>query len=271
MDLDNVQQMVGSTAYGSDGDKIGKVGQVYLDDASGEPDWATVNTGLFGTSETFVPLQGASFDNDRLNVAHSQEKVKDAPKVDLDGDHLPEAEERRLYEHYGIGFGGYSYDNDTTAATTTTTTTDTDRSSGADFTSGSDTSGPTTDDAMTRSEEQVSVGTAKKETGKARLRKYVTTENVTQTVPVRKEKAVLETEPVTDANVGTAGDGPAISEEEHDVTLSEEQVVVQKEAKPVERVRIGKEETVEEQTVNEEVRKEHIEADGDVDERGTAR
>ncbi|MDQ3415746.1 MAG: PRC-barrel domain-containing protein, partial [Actinomycetota bacterium] len=107
MDLGNVQQMVGSTAYGSDGDKIGKVGQVYLDDASGEPDWATVNTGLFGTSETFVPLQGASFDNDRLNVAHSQEKVKDAPKVDLDGDHLPESEERRLYEHYGIGFGGY--------------------------------------------------------------------------------------------------------------------------------------------------------------------
>ncbi len=105
MDLGNVQQLVGSTAYGSDGEKIGKVGQVYLDDSTGEPDWATVNTGPFGTSETFVPLQGASVDNDRLNVAHSQEKVKDAPNVDLDGDHLPESEERRLYEHYGIGFG----------------------------------------------------------------------------------------------------------------------------------------------------------------------
>ncbi|CAN5668047.1 PRC and DUF2382 domain-containing protein [soil metagenome] len=268
MDLGNVQQMVGSTAYGSDGDKIGKVGQVYLDDASGEPDWATVNTGMFGTSETFVPLQGASFDNDRLNVAHSQEKVKDAPKVDLDGDHLPESEERRLYEHYGIGFGDYSYDNDTAR---TTTTTGTDRSSGTDTTTGYDTSGPSTDDAMTRSEEQVNVGKSEKETGRARLRKYVTTENVTETVPVKKEKAVLETEPITDGNVGNAGDGPAISEEEHEVTLSEEQVVVQKEAKPVERVRIGKEETVEEQTVNEEVRKEHIEADGDLDERGTAR
>ncbi len=264
MDLGNVQQLVGSTAYGSDGDKIGKVGQVYLDDSTGEPDWATVNTGLFGSDETFVPLQGASFADDRLNVAHSQEKVKDAPKVDLDGDHLPESEERRLYEHYGIGFGEYDY-------TDTTTTTTTDDRSNVDTTAGYDTSGPTTDEAMTRSEEQVQVGTTQKETGRARLRKYVTTENVTQTVPVRKERAVLETEPITEANRDQATAGPGISEEEHEVTLNEEQVVVQKEAVPVERVSLGKEEVVEEQTVSEEVRKEHVEADGDVSDRDTTR
>ena len=269
MDLGNVQELVGSTAYGSDGDKIGKVGQVYLDDSSGEPDWATVNTGLFGTSETFVPLQGASYDNDRLNVAYSQEKVKDAPKVDLDGDHLPESEERRLYEHYGIGFGDYDYsdsDTDTDTTTTTTTTTDTDND-----TVGYDTSGPTTDDAMTRSEEQLHVGKTQQETGRARLRKYVVTENVTKTVPVQKEKAVLETEPITDANRGAAEGGPGISDEEHEVTLSEEQVTVNKETVPVERVRLDKETVTEQQQVTEEVRKEQVEAEGDISQRDTNR
>ena len=94
---------------------------------------------------------------------------------------------------------------------------------------------------MTRSEERLQVGTQTREAGRARLRKYVVTENVTQTVPVSHEEVRIEREPITDANVGDATSGPAISEEEHEVVLHEERPVVAKEAVPVERVRLDKE------------------------------
>jgi uncharacterized protein (TIGR02271 family) len=128
---------------------------------------------------------------------------------------------------------------------------------------GYDTSGPNTDEAMTRSEEQLRVGTRTEETGRARLRKYVVTEMVTQTVPVSHEEVRIEREPITEANRGAATDGPAISEEEHEVVLHGEQVVTSKKTVPVERVRVGVETVTEEQTVSEQVRKEQIETEGD--------
>jgi uncharacterized protein (TIGR02271 family) len=120
---------------------------------------------------------------------------------------------------------------------------------------------------MTRSEERLEVGTTSHEAGRARLRKYVTSETETATVPVTKERAVIETEPITGGNIDNATDGPAISEEEHEVVLHEEQAVASKTAEPVERVRLGKETVTEQETVPEEVRKEHIEAEGDVTDR----
>jgi uncharacterized protein (TIGR02271 family) len=132
---------------------------------------------------------------------------------------------------------------------------------------GHDTSGPTTDDAMTLSEERLNVGTRSEEVGRARLRKYVVTENVTETVPVSHEEVRLEREPITDANVGSATDGPAISEEEHEVTLHAERPVVEKEAVPVERVRLDKTTVTEQTQVSEGLRKEEIELEGDGTER----
>jgi uncharacterized protein (TIGR02271 family) len=127
---------------------------------------------------------------------------------------------------------------------------------------GHDTSGPTTDNAMTRSEEHLQVGTQRVEAGRARLRKYVVTENVTQTVPVSHEEVRVEREPITDANMPNAMDGPAISEEEHEVVLHAERPVVSKEATPVERVRLDTQTVTEQQQVSEQVRKEQIEVDG---------
>ena len=130
---------------------------------------------------------------------------------------------------------------------------------------GGDVSGPETDDAMTRSEEELDVGTTQRESGRARLRKHVVTEDVTKTVPVRREEVTLEREEITDANVGDATSGPGISEEEHEVTLMEEEVVVEKRAVPKERVRLGTETHTEQREVSEEVRKEQVElvdADG---------
>jgi uncharacterized protein (TIGR02271 family) len=109
----------------------------------------------------------------------------------------------------------------------------------------------------------VQVGTQRVESGRARLRKYVVTENVTQTVPVSHEEVVLEREPITDANIGNAMDGPAISEEEHEVVLHAERPVVAKEAVPVERVRLDTDTVTEQRTVTEQIRKEQIELDSD--------
>ena len=126
-------------------------------------------------------------------------------------------------------------------------------------------SGPTTDDAMTRSEEELRVGTAERESGRVRLRKYVVTEEVQQTVPVQREEIRVEREPITDANVGDATEGPEISEEEHEVTLHEEELVTEKRTVPKERVRLEKDVVTDEKTVSEEIRKEQIEVDGDRD------
>ncbi|WP_043442536.1 DUF2382 domain-containing protein [Arthrobacter sp. L77] len=287
---ENIDTMLGNggSVLGSDGEKIGSIGQVYLDDQTGEPSWVTAKTGLFGTSESFIPLQGADVEGHDVRVPYSKHQVKDAPRIESDGNLSPE-EEDRLYRHYEIG-GGTSDHTDTTRTTTghadtTRTTTGTaglnDRDVDIDTTSrhegrtdtdratvGHDASGPTTDDAMTRSEEQLHVGTERQEAGRARMRKYVVTENVTKTVPVSHEEVRVEREPITDANRGDALGGPAISEEEHEVTLHAERPVVEKEAVPVERVRLDKETVTTNETVSEEVRKEQIDVDG---EEGTRR
>jgi uncharacterized protein (TIGR02271 family) len=262
---ENVESLNGATVYGADGDKIGTVGQVYVDATDGHPSWVTVRTGLFGTSETFVPLDEATAEGDTIRVGFDKATVKDAPRIDTDGALSP-AEEDQLYRYYNMGAGEtstHSGTNDFTGGTDTyagtTGTTDTTSSAG---TVGYDTSGPTTDDAMTRSEERLNVGTERVQTGRARLRKYVVTEQQTVTVPVEREEVRLEREPITDANVGDALDGPAISEEEHEVILSEERPVVNTEAVPVERVRLDKETVRENQAVSGEVRKEQIDFDG---------
>jgi uncharacterized protein (TIGR02271 family) len=265
----DISSIIGSNAMDADGDKLGKVGQVYLDDQTGRPEWATVSTGLFGTSETFVPLSDATVSDGTLRVPYQKAKVKDAPRVDADQGHLSPAEEDELYRYYGVGTGTADYTDTTTTGTAgyseTAATTGT---AGFDDTNrhgtvGHDTSGPTTDSAMTRSEEQLRVGTQRVEAGRARLRKYVVTEDVTTTVPVSHEEVRIEREPITDANVGDALDGPAISEEEHEVTLHAERPVVAKEAVPVERVRLDTQTVTEQETVTDTVRKEQIEADGD--------
>jgi uncharacterized protein (TIGR02271 family) len=262
----------------ADGEKIGSIGQVYADDDNGQPTWVTVKTGLFGMSESFVPLEGARTEGDNIVVPYSKDQVKDAPRVDTDG-HLEPSEEDRLFEHYQLGDGGRSYTDAATGRNTGTAGSGTGgtgtagTASGhfgvadASDTVGRDTSGPTTDDAMTRSEERLNVGTETQATGRARLRKYVATENVTQTVPVQREEIRIEREPITDGNVGAAMGGPELSEEEHEVILHEERVVVNKETVPVERIRLDTETVTEDVTVDEEVRKERIETDGIDDER----
>jgi uncharacterized protein (TIGR02271 family) len=269
---ETLDRVIGQNVYDESGDKIGSASEVYLDDETGQPEWATVKTGLFGTKESFVPIRNADLTDDGIRVPVSKAQVKDAPKIDTDG-HLSPQEEEELYRYYGMGGGVTSGVADTTTTTGTAGYVDTDTTTttgtagyvdtDARGTVGHDTSGPTTDNAMTRSEERLTVGTTSREAGRARLRKYVVTENVTETVPVTREEVRVEREPITDANIGNAMEGPAISEEEHEVVLHAEQPVVAKEAVPVERVRLDKETVTEQVQVNESLRKEEIEVDGD--------
>jgi uncharacterized protein (TIGR02271 family) len=243
----------GRDLMGRDGEKIGTIEEIYLDTGTDQPEWALVTTGMFGTKQSFVPISGASREGDSVSVPFDKATVKDAPKVDPDG-RLSESEEQELYRHYGM-------DYDTAGSGSGTT----DRRGDDDVRDpdavGRDISGPTTDDAMTRSEEELRVGTTEREAGRVRLRKYVVEDEVTQTVPVRREEVRVEREPITDANVGDAMDGPAISEEEHEVVLHEEEPVAEKRAVPKERVRLDKDAHTEEREVSETLRKEEIDVD----------
>jgi PRC-barrel domain len=102
-DIEAIRTWEGRTLLDRDGGRIGTIDAIYLDDRTGQPEWALVNTGLFGTKSSFVPLaQAFQSDNDVL-VTYDKQLVKDAPRVDPD-QHLSEAEERELWQHYGLDY-----------------------------------------------------------------------------------------------------------------------------------------------------------------------
>lgn len=275
------------TVVGADGEKIGKFGQVFLDDQTGEPQWVTVRTGLFGLSESFVPLDEASVDGDTVTVPFDKQTVKGAPRIDDEDGHLSPADEQELYRYYNRAYdatGPEGIEADRGMGT--------DRESGVDRTAdgplgggvgtlapgesagvqdemdpvrGQDepVAGHGADQSMTRSEEQLRVGTESVETGRVRLRKYVVTEDVTTTVPVSHEEVRVEREPLTgDGAAGVAGE-TELGEQEEEVTLHAERPVVEKEAVPVEKVSLGTETVTEDEQVTERLRKEEVETEGD--------
>jgi uncharacterized protein (TIGR02271 family) len=250
----------GRELLGSDGEKLGTIEEIYLDTETREPDWALVTTGMFGTKQSFVPLRDASPSGDGVSVPFDKSTVKQSPKIDPDGA-LSQSEEAELYRHYGMDYseaesGSGLPDADRTGA-----------SAGEPGRTGRDVSGPNTDGAMTRSEEELRVRTADRDSGRVRLRKYVVEDEVTKTVPVRREEVRVEREPITDANIDDATSGPEISSEEHEVVLREEEVVAEKRAVPKERVRLDKDVHTDEREVTETLRKEQIDVDQDAQRR----
>ncbi len=265
----------------SQGEKVGNIKEIYEDERTGKPEWALVTSGLFGMRSHFVPLAGASPQGEQVRVNVSKDQIKDAPSVEGEGE-LSEQEERALFEHYGVtdthegSTAAQGMPGEPSGRSETGLGPDIQRGAGQDTGgqrgagqdtggqrgAGQDTSGAATDEAMTRSEEELRVSTTERERGRVRLRKHVVTENVQQKVPVRREEVRVEREPITDENVGAATSGAEISEEEHEVVLHEEEPVVEKRTVPKERVRLGTETHEDEHEVSEEVRKEHIETGG---------
>jgi uncharacterized protein (TIGR02271 family) len=271
---EQVQRWRGEDLVDREGDKIGKIEEIYLDAQSDEPEWALVNTGLFGMKSTFVPIHDAGREGDALQVPFEKAHVKDAPNIDPDGQ-LSRQEESELYRYYGLDYAdqdsgaglergdggrpsGRDSDGDLDARG------DADIDARRDGDGDVDARGDSDGGAMTRSEEELHVGTTQRESGRVRLRKYVETEQVEKTVPVQREEVRVEREPVTDDNRDAAMSGPEISEGEHEVVLHEEEVVAEKRAVPKERIRLEKDQVTDEREVSDTIRKEQI----DVDESG---
>ena len=226
--------LYGRTVYSSDGEKLGKVDDVLVD-ARGEPVYIETKKGLFSGKRHVVPVSGMAASGDDLTVAYTKEQLMNAPSFD---DEVDYERERQLAGYYGTDVRDWDVARD---------------------------------EAMTRSEEELRVGTRQVEAGRVRLRKWVETEPVSETVTTRRETARVTREPITDANVDEAMSGPELTEQEHEVTLTAEEAVAEKRTVPKERVRLDKDTVTEEQTVSEEIRKERIEVEGDVDVKGDKR
>jgi stress response protein YsnF len=217
LDIDTVLDWRGRTVVDRHGDKIGTFDEIYLDEAD-RPAWAAVTTGLFGMRQTFVPLSEARPAGDDIRVPFERDHVKDAPNVDPDAQ-LTNEEERVLYRHYGLASAGESPpearagEGSQERADAGGAAAD-DRDAGDESRAGdrveqAASAGEDTDEdpsqraraggdeapEMIRSEEEVSVGTRRRVTGRARLRKYVVTDHVKKVVPVQREEVRVEFEP----------------------------------------------------------------------------
>jgi uncharacterized protein (TIGR02271 family) len=275
----NLENLQNATVYGDDGDKIGTVGQVYVDDRTDQPTFVTVRTGLFGMKETFIPVSQATPAQDGLRVPFDKAFVKDAPNIDADGALTP-AEERRIHEYYsldyqdtaaGVGRGiagdtattgtgrDTGRDTDLDAGRGTTRDTGVDTTRNADTGPGRDADIDTDRESVVARNEQLEVGTEVRETGQVRLRKHSYTDTETVEVPVTREEVVVERETVDpDSAQARAGTG----DEEVVVTAREEVPVVDKTA-TAEKVTVDKNTVQDTETVAGTVQREDIEVEGE--------
>jgi uncharacterized protein (TIGR02271 family) len=233
----------GKTVYDQTGEKIGKFESIYADRQSGTPEWIGVGAGGFlGSKRVLVPLEGASPREDGIAVAYSKEQVKDAPAVK--DEEVSEQYEAEIYEHYGLRRAGLKQPSQTY---------DPNMARQARGEQG---------ESLTRSEEEMRVGTRDVEAGQVRLRKWVESQPVTEQVKLKQERAYVERQPMNEA--ATDAD---LGEEEIDVTLRKQEPVVEKRTVAKERVSVGKEVDETTETVQDELARERIEVEGDVEDR----
>ena len=100
----NIAEWHGKTLVDRDGQKIGKLQDVYVDVETDEPMFGTVKEGLLGRHLTFVPLAGLTLGPDALQMTVTREQVKSAPNIELHGDELSGADESALYHHYELNY-----------------------------------------------------------------------------------------------------------------------------------------------------------------------
>ncbi|MCH8562746.1 PRC and DUF2382 domain-containing protein [Nesterenkonia sp. LB17] len=242
-DIDSIEN---ADVYDSEGAKVGSVGQVYVDSQTQEPEFVTVNIGLFGAKETFIPFGATDYSPEGLRVPFTKAYIKDAPNIDVDG-HLSVEEEQRLWDYYSPDRGTGRQGTDAGGPGLDTTAADADK--------------------MVAHEERLKVGTEQREAGQVRLRKRVRTENQSIEVPVQREELVVERETVdpNSAEARSAGTIDDAGRQDEVVTLREERPVVDKETVATEKVNVGKRTVQDTETVSGEVRKEEIDVEGDAE------
>ena len=242
MTLERLQELHDRPVYSQEGEKIGTVEEIFVDHETNQPEWIGIGTGFFGTKRVLVPVPGLTMESDGIRVPYSKEQVKDSP--DIDSDEVSQETEDELASYYGLGYS--------------------EERSGTGLPEGSPGGAPDMADegnggaTMTRSEEELQVGTQQVERGRARLRKWVETEPVSVDVELQQETARVSRETI-DQPVGEA----EIGEQEVEVELRGERPVVQKQAVAKERVTLEKDVETERTTVSDEVRREQVDVEGD--------
>ena len=271
--VDQAQQLLGARIVATDGDNVGTVNEVYLDDFTGQPSWVTVATGWFGLSESFVPLDRARISGDQIQVPFDKATIKGAPRYD-GGEPLSPHDEDELYRYYAL----------TSASSAAARDAGTNADSGNGSAGNADTTGGGSypdeslirweeqfsvrpplnpEKSVTRSEDQLTVGTERVPAGRARLRKYVVSEQQTVTVPVSHEEVRLEREPIAGTDRDKESTGAAFTEQDVEIVLHAERPVVTVESIPVERIRVDNDTVTREEPVTGDVRKEHVELGDD--------
>ena len=276
-----VSAAVGGTAYGVDGDKLGTVEAFFADDRTGTPTWVAVSTGLFGTRHSVVPVTDATFTDGALHLPVSAHAVKSAPP--MAGEHLDPADEEALRRHYGLGGPqpvAAPPENTAPLGDTAPPTVEIASPVAAPPETPAPAQSSATGGGMTRSEEQLRVGTERVAATRMRLVKYVITEDVQITVPIRREEIRVEEVPFDEvddgigeslvpgadvydahsaepASTGTPGGLP------EEIVLHTERPVVTVEVVPVERVRLRTELVEGQETVTGQVKREQIVVDRD--------
>lgn len=280
----NIRDLFNTTAFDSNGEKLGDVQEVFVDDHSGQPTFVEVKHGLFGMSSSLVPLKGHRLQGEDLQLAFSKDRIKDAPDVNADEGLTPE-EQNRIFEHYGVAgaqdqneYVANNRRDERHAGTTeaagvagTTAAADRDRTDLDRDRADRDrveadraaTTRAADDNSIVRSEEQLDVQKEQVQSGKARLRKYVVEDKETVEVPVTREEVRVERTPISEADAENfRGE---IGEDEASVVLNEERVDVQKRTVPVEKVSLEKDQVTETERHTETLAKEQIETDADID------
>jgi uncharacterized protein (TIGR02271 family) len=229
MEQVRLDAMRGAPVFDSSGDKIGSVEEIFYDGQSTRPEWIGIGTGFFGTKRVLVPVEGANLQGDGICVAYDKDKVKESP--DLDGDEISSQTEQELYRYYGLAEPRTS-----------------DRATGG------------TEQSVTRSEEELQVGKEREQAGSVRLRKWVETEPVSLDVELRRETARVVRQSI---NEPVGRDTDAFQEEAVEVPLTAERAVTSKQTVAKERVGVQKGVETQTETVKDELRKEHVEVEGD--------
>lgn len=255
---EHIDQLYTAEVVDRDGSTLGSVGQVYLDDDTGQPAWVTVKTGFFGTNESFVPLQDAEYTDGRVRVPYAKSYVKDAPNMESDA-HLSEAEQDELYRYYNVGSAGMVGQDQVAGPAVgdvdrTVDTVGADARELGDDRAARDVQERGEDDRMTLHEEQVRVGTERVQTGRVRLRKHMVTEQERVTVPVQREEYEIVREPV-DGDTATTGD---LGQDEVEVAVHEERPVVDKDVVATEEVGIDRRTFTEQRDVTTDVAREEV-------------
>jgi len=243
MTMNELTSAQGRAVYSTDGEKLGSVEEIFVDEETNEPEWIGLGTGFFGKKRVVIPVQGADMREDGVYVPYSKDQVKATP--DIDSDEISQETEARLYEHYGLSYSERRSDTGLPEGAPGGTQAPRGTAGEAD---------------VVRTEEELRVGKRETEAGRARLRKWVETEPVEADVELQRETARVTREPIEQPVSGAE-----IGEQEVEVPLRQEEPVVQKETVAKERIGLEKDVETERQTVAEEVRKERVDVEGDAE------